>query len=353
MNNADKEMKEKQSQVLRIIIVVFVIILVASTALVIGTTYSRSYVAKVGNEKVTVPEYKLFLKQAKNNILSIVAGADPETFWDTDINGKKAIDIAREKAIESVKEFKIEIIKARQTNISLAKEDNDNINNYINQIIAGNNNDRSVANAYSLAVNGVSLDEFKQIYTNYVLTEKFLRNEMDNIIVSDEDAQKIFDDDPRSCDLLTVRHILISTIDSETQAPLSDEKKKEAGNKAQELLERVKSGEDMAALAKEFSQDPAVKDNSGEYTFDRFDSYTEKFEDWAIKANEGDIGIVETPFGYHIMKLEKRVTATFDGVKQKIVNEKKASVLAQKLVDWKSDPAYAVTINDKVYNSIE
>ncbi len=353
MNKADKQIKEIHSKVLRMIIIVLAIIVVASTALVIGTSYSRSYVAKVGNEKVTVPEYKLFLHRAKGNILSIVAGADPETFWDTDINGKKAIDIAREKAIESVKEFKIEIIKAREAKITLTKEDNDNIKNYINQIIAGNNNDRSIANAYSLAVNGVSLDEFKQIYSDYVITEKFLKKELDGIAVSDEDAKKIFDEDPKSCDMLTVRHILISTVDSETGAPLSDEKKKEAQEKAQELLEKIKSGEDMTALAKEFSQDPAVKDNSGEYTFDRFDSYAEEFEDWAVKANEGDTGIVETPFGYHVMKLEKRVTATFDGVKPKIVNEKKASVLAQRLVDWRSDPAYAVTINDKVYNSIE
>lgn len=85
--------------------------------------------------------------------------------------------------------------------------------------------------------------------------------------------------------------------------------------KAEDVLRRAKAGEDFAALANEFSDDPGnvdqktnekkgglypnVKPNSG---FDK------KFEDTALSLQPGQVAdtLVETPFGFHIIKLERK-----------------------------------------------
>jgi len=47
------------------------------------------------------------------------------------------------------------------------------------------------------------------------------------------------------------------------------EKQEEAKKKAEEILLKVKAGEDFASLAKQYSEDPGSKDTGGEYTFSK------------------------------------------------------------------------------------
>jgi len=82
------------------------------------------------------------------------------------------------------------------------------------------------------------------------------------------------------------------------------EKKK----KAEEILARVKAGEDFAKLAKEFSDDPGSNDKGGLYEGITKGSFVPEFEAATEKVEPGQIvdSVVETKFGYHIIKLEKR-----------------------------------------------
>jgi parvulin-like peptidyl-prolyl isomerase len=85
---------------------------------------------------------------------------------------------------------------------------------------------------------------------------------------------------------------------------VSAEKKK----KAEEILQRVKNGEDFAALAKEFSEDPGSKDKGGLYEGIVAKQFVPEFEVAALALNPGEItqNLVETNYGYHIIKLEKK-----------------------------------------------
>lgn len=100
---------------------------------------------------------------------------------------------------------------------------------------------------------------------------------------------------------------------------VSAEKKK----KAEEILQRVKNGEDFAALAKEFSEDPGSKDKGGLYEGVVAKQFVPEFEAAALALNPGEVtqNLVETNYGYHIIKLEKKgetkdqqgqVTPTYD-----------------------------------------
>ncbi|CAN5654376.1 hypothetical protein BH20ACI4_BH20ACI4_03240 [soil metagenome] len=83
--------------------------------------------------------------------------------------------------------------------------------------------------------------------------------------------------------------------------------KEEKKAKADELLAKVKNGEDFAALAKEFSEDPGSKEKGGLYEGIAEGSFVPEFEKAAFSLKPGEIyaELVPTKFGYHIIKLEK------------------------------------------------
>jgi parvulin-like peptidyl-prolyl isomerase len=79
--------------------------------------------------------------------------------------------------------------------------------------------------------------------------------------------------------------------------------------KAEEVLAKLRAGGDFAALAKENSADPSNKDKGGDLGWFGRGMMVKPFEDAAFALKPGELsGIVETQFGYHIIKLEERRT---------------------------------------------
>lgn len=77
--------------------------------------------------------------------------------------------------------------------------------------------------------------------------------------------------------------------------------------KAEELLARLRAGGDFNALAKEYSVDTSNKDQGGDLGWFGRGMMVKPFEDAAFALKPGELsGVVETQFGYHIIKLEQR-----------------------------------------------
>ena len=95
-------------------------------------------------------------------------------------------------------------------------------------------------------------------------------------------------------------HILIA---APKGAPAAEREKAKA--KAEELLAAVKKAPDsFADVAKKNSQDPGSAANGGDLDFFARGAMTKAFEDAAFALKKGEIsGVVETEFGYHIIKL--------------------------------------------------
>jgi peptidyl-prolyl cis-trans isomerase D len=112
------------------------------------------------------------------------------------------------------------------------------------------------------------------------------------------------------------RHILVK-VDKDATAAVREEKKK----KAEEVLALARQGRDFAELAGEYSEGP-TKDRGGDLGFFARGRRVPAFDEAVFSLKSGEVsGIVETPFGYHIIKLEEirpAATRTFDQVKDNL-----------------------------------
>jgi len=77
--------------------------------------------------------------------------------------------------------------------------------------------------------------------------------------------------------------------------------------KIEGLLARARAGEDFSKLADEFTEDPSGKGRGGDLGWFGRGMMVKPFEDAAFALKPGEVsGVVESQFGYHIIKLEER-----------------------------------------------
>ncbi len=120
-------------------------------------------------------------------------------------------------------------------------------------------------------------------------------------------------------DQVHARHILIAV-----PAGATDKEKAAAKTKALDVLKQAQSGGDFAKLAAKYSDDPSNKLQGGDLgTFGR-GQMVKPFEDAVFAMKPGQIAMVETRFGFHVVKLEEFKPANTDTLAQakpKIIDE--------------------------------
>jgi peptidyl-prolyl cis-trans isomerase D len=100
------------------------------------------------------------------------------------------------------------------------------------------------------------------------------------------------------------RHILISVpegADAKTDAA--------AKAKAESVLKQLQAGGSWTDLAKKYSDDPGSKDQGGELGFAQRGKMVPEFDKAIFTQKIGDIEIVKSSFGYHIVQVEERQSA--------------------------------------------
>jgi len=142
-----------------------------------------------------------------------------------------------------------------------------------------------------------------------------------NAAATDAEVKQYYDDTNHAADfeqpeMVQIRNILLLTIDPVTRTPLPTDQQQAKRKQIDDLLKRIRGGADFAALAKQYSEDPASKDNGGELPpLSREQMGTELAAAAFSMTNNQVSDVITTVYGYHIIKLldktpPKRVALT-------------------------------------------
>lgn len=111
-------------------------------------------------------------------------------------------------------------------------------------------------------------------------------------------------------DKVTASHILIAHKEAQTPSSNASLTKAEAKTKAEELLKQVQANPaQFATLAAEHTDDPGSKTTGGQYKDITKGMMVPTFDEFIFTKPVGSIGLVETPFGYHVIKVDAKQNA--------------------------------------------
>ena len=159
-----------------------------------------------------------------------------------------------------------------------------------------------------------------QVKENLLIEQLLKKRAAEEAPVTDEEIKGFYEQHPDMVsqpETVSASHILIRFDEKDTPDTKAAKKKQ-----LEDIRARAKAGEDFAALAKEFSQDPGSKDQGGELgSFDR-ERMVKPFADAAFALKVGGLSeVVETEFGYHLIKktgAQPAKTPALDEVKEDI-----------------------------------
>jgi peptidyl-prolyl cis-trans isomerase C len=175
---------------------------------------------------------------------------------------------------------------------------------------------------FAKAIKELELDEkaLRDYTRRDLLISKFVESVIvPRVKVTEEDARAFYTQNPDKfsrSESVKASHILIGV-----DAKASPEEKKKAGEKAEKLRKELAGGADFATLAKGNSTCPSSQ-QGGDLGFFGKGQMVPAFEKSAFALKLGEIsGVVETQFGYHIIKLTEKKpaeTVLFKDAKAKI-----------------------------------
>ena len=158
-----------------------------------------------------------------------------------------------------------------------------------------------------LEAEGLTEIELKKKYReqmeNQMLIDRLIGSKLQKVSVSTREVKDFFqayqDSIPDQPQAIKLSHVLL-------EVNISPETLDSLKIKAENVAGLAKRGEDFAELASSYSDDP-TGERGGDLGFFRKGDMIPKFEEVAFSLNQGEVSdVVETEFGYHIIKVEER-----------------------------------------------
>lgn len=186
----------------------------------------------------------------------------------------------------------------------------------------------------------ISMDHVKTSIQETIVINTFLAGVSEKGAAATEDElRQAYARETAGDKTASVRHILLMTEGK------TEQEKAAAKAEIETILAKAKAGADFAELAKQYSEDAGSKDNGGLYENFPRGRMVKPFEDAAFSVPVGEIsGVVETQYGYHILKVidRKKETRTFDEMRAELeqrLKQQKQGTIVQDYVQSLKDKA--------------
>ena len=295
-------------------------------------------VIKVGDTEMTDNQFHFFVDNIKMQMQGTELSSDEE--WEkAEIDGRKAIDVAKERAYEEVVDYLSMIEVGKKEGITCTKEEIDSCKEMLNA---------DLFEEYAEKDSIINLICELNVYTGK-LQQKFLEENT----LDDAEIEAYYNENKAvlSDTYLRAKHVLILTQDEATRQPLPEAEIAQRKIKADEVLKRAKSGEDFDTLVQTLSEDPGSHSQPDGYVFVSGEMVPE-FENCVRSLGMNEIGFAETSYGYHIIKrleLDLSINDCKEAVKSEMYSGKFEEYIDKKIADYKIE----ITKNDEVYDLIK
>ena len=244
--------------------------------------------------------FLVYRSSLEHNAMMTGVGADMAAFWDFEQGGVTIRQMLLEEAMNSSKEYtalyRAAVAQGIEIDAGEAARAQEQIDNLLAEL---DGDEQRFVEFFALTP-----DQMGEAMRVISVGARFFAEELNAIEVTQEDMRAVFDADPDAFSQVTVRHVLFMSNDS-----MSAQEQAQANAQAQDILRRVRAGEDIGDLAAEYSACPSGA-NNGELIFGRGEMVSE-FEQWSFAAGQGDTDVIKTDFGYHVV--QKMSAAGFEG----------------------------------------
>jgi foldase protein PrsA len=301
----------------------------SGTKVVLTTGFGKDEIFRIETISCKLPEIMVYLTNSQNQY----EGVFGSSIWDADIEGTTLEQNVKDTALARIAQIKTMNLLAKQHSVELSEQEMEQVTEaagvYYNSL-----------NEKEKELMGVTEETITTLYREYALANKVY-----GYIIKDINPE-ISDDEART---ITVQHILIKTYALDgtgAKIEYTQTARDDAYERAQTVLKLAREGTDFEELIEKYSED-----NKGTYSFGKGDM-EKSFEDAAFNLETGEIsGIVETEYGYHIIKC----ISTFnreetDANKVKIVEERKKEVFGQEYDTFVG--TLTRNLNESLWNSV-
>jgi peptidyl-prolyl cis-trans isomerase SurA len=200
---------------------------------------------------------------------------------------------------------KIIYARAEQDSITvkedeIGKELDFRIKNMVDQL----GSEKKVEEVYGMSIGKIKI-VLKEDLLKKMKSDKLKRKKFQGAIkVTDKDVNDFYakykDSLPPAKEEFELAHIYM-------QRKITEAEKQLAKEKALKILDSIKNGIDFSDLAKRNSDDKQSAVNGGDLGYSKKGVFVKEFEETLYSLNVGEVsGIVETEYGYHIIKLNEK-----------------------------------------------
>ena len=162
----------------------------------------------------------------------------------------------------------------------------------------------------ALVESGMTMEDLRNMLANDIRTRMLMREYVAKVSrerkrppVSTTDIQKFFDENKAQ---FGTRPATISFTQIVITPKASDSARATARAKLEEAMKEIRAGADFATVARKYTEEPGGKERGGDLGWFRSGAMVREFDQMAFALRPGEVSpIIETSFGFHIIKLEK------------------------------------------------